>query len=59
MDAIVHHDADIGKIEDINSTSSTSGGNTYNLNFVKTGVPSNMGQEDIDISNVNSLTEAI
>lgn len=56
IDALVHHDADIGQIENINTK------NTYNLKFTtdyQENEGTNLNSEEIDFSQINSLTGAI
>lgn len=56
IDALVHHDADIGQIENINTK------NTYNLKFTtdyQDNEGTNLNSEEIDFSQINSLTGAI
>lgn len=60
IDTIVHHDADIGCIEKINTLSKQQNHlGTHNLNFVNTGDYTYLDNKNNKISNINSLTEAI
>lgn len=66
IDTIVHHDADIGFIEDFNAISMQDGSiraNNNNITFTNSGKFINIERDEIDklltTAQVNSLTEAI
>lgn len=57
MDALVHHDADIGQIEGVSTSLTNEEYDTYNVNFSYTDSATNTGKEATGRATINSLTD--